>query len=317
MLASSSSPREQAMLLLGRLDGRLANSPASDIWLARARLKGAALLASFAALPLGVKDLQDWICGRRPPPRHSEGLNDPLSVAALVHFAFSASESLRDPLARATLNISRTLLDDRREAKLWAPEDLVRFGPAWRAVQTVATAPYDDPSLDAIARRLIDARRGLEAPVTAGQLLTTADGRQLRIDPRRSDLSWVVACHVPSTLEAAGLTLRPLPSFVGLSRFLAADADALASDLASMIGRQAREGLAELDRLEALVARLPQDLGVTKRSKAPLLMRLELAYPGLSKMAVARLLGISHQGATKLVAQVEALMAGKLRSRRA
>ena len=105
----SSSP-EQALLLLGRLDGRLANSAAADIWMARARLKGAALLAGVAGVPVTVRELQDWICGRTPPPRHSEGLNDPLSVAALVHFALSASESRRDPIARATLNISRTLL---------------------------------------------------------------------------------------------------------------------------------------------------------------------------------------------------------------
>ncbi|HKT78497.1 MAG TPA: hypothetical protein VJQ78_17325, partial [Sphingobium sp.] len=137
----SSSP-EQALLLLGRLDGRLANSAAADIWMARARLKGAALLAGVARVPVTVRELQDWICGRTPPPRHSEGLNDPLSVAALVHFALSASESRRDPIARATLNISRTLLDDRKEAQSWAPDDLVRFGPAWREAQALVEAPY-------------------------------------------------------------------------------------------------------------------------------------------------------------------------------
>ncbi|HEX7875987.1 MAG TPA: hypothetical protein VF489_05320 [Sphingobium sp.] len=301
---------EQALLLLGRLDGRLANSPATDIWLARSRLRGAAALASFAGVPVAVKELQDWICGRTPPPRYSEGLNDPLSVAALVHFALSATEGRRDPIARATLNISRRLLDDREEARTWAAEYLVRFGPAWRSVQERLEAPYPAASLHGVAQRLLEVARGLEAPLAAGQLLTTADGRQLRIDPRRADLLWVVACHVPGALEASGLALRRLPSFVGLPRFLAEDADALAEQLAAMIGRQAREGLAELDRIEAQLARLPATC-VTKRSKAPLLMRLELAYPGLSKMAVARLLDISHQGATKLVAQVEAMRASE------
>ena len=306
----SSSP-EQALLLLGRLDGRLANSAAADIWMARARLKGAALLAGVAGVPVTVRELQDWICGRTPPPRHSEGLNDPLSVAALVHFALSASESRRDPIARATLNISRTLLDDRKEAQSWAPDDLVRFGPAWREAQALVEAPYPAPCLLAVAERLIAARAGLEAPVSGGQLLTTADGRQLRIDPRRPDLGWVVAAHLPGALEAAGLTMRRLPSLVDLPRFPETEAAALAARMATMIGRIAGGGLAELDRLEARVARLPQELGVTRRSKAPLLMRLELAYPGLSRTAVARLLGISHQGATKLVAQVEMLSAGR------
>jgi hypothetical protein len=39
-------------------------------------------------------------------------------------------------------------------------------------------------------------------------------------------------------------------------------------------------------------------------------MRLELAYPGLSKVAISRLLGVSHQGATKLLDQVRALTQG-------
>ena len=302
-----SPPLLPALLLLGRLDGRLVNSPAADIWLARARLKGAAMLATVAGVPVSVKELQDWICGRTAPPRHSEGLNDPLSIAALVHFALSASESARDPLARATLNISRSLLDDRKEAQIWAPDDLVRFGPGWRAVQAAMEAPYPAPSLEAVASRLIALRGELAAPVSEAQLLTTADGRQLRIDPRRSDMGWVLACHVPATLEASGLALRRLPSFVDLPRFLPDDPGALALALAAMIERQAHEGLSELDRLEKRLARLPRLLDVTKRSKAPLLLRLELAYPGLSKTAVARLLGISHQGATKLVAQLEGL----------
>jgi hypothetical protein len=117
----------------------------------------------------------------------------------------------------------------------------------------------------------------------------------------------VVAAHIPAALEAAGLTMRPLPSFVDLPRFPAADVETLTGQLIAMIERQAKAGLADLDRIEARLRKLPEDLQVTKRSKAPLLMRLGLAYPGLSKTAVARLLGISHQGATKLVAQVEQL----------
>ncbi|NML87470.1 hypothetical protein HHL26_00105 [Sphingobium sp. TB-6] len=301
-----SSSTEHALLLLGRLDGRLCNSPAADIWLARARLKGAAALASFASVPIGVTDLQNWICGRTPPPRHSEGLNDPLSIAALFHFALSATDG-DDPIVRATLNISRTLLDDRKEADLWAAEDLVRFGPAWRMAQMLLEAPYPTASFHAIAQRLIDVRASLDTPVTEGQLVTTVDGRQWRIEPRRFDMGWILACHLPGVFTATGLSLRRLPSLVALPRFLPDDADLLTGQIAAMVARQAGQGLTELDRLEAKLARLPAELTVTRRSKAPLLMRLELAYPGLNKTAVARLLGISHQGATKLVAQVEKL----------
>ena len=307
-----SSSSDHGFLLLGRLDGRLLNSPATDIWLARERLKGAATLAAFAGVPVSVKELQDWICGRTPPPRHSEGLNDPFSIAALFHFALSATEEHRDPIARATLNVSRQLLDDRKEADLWAPEDLVRFGPAWRMARMLLEAPYPAASLQAVAQRLIDVRGSLETPATEGQLITTADGRQLHIEPRRFDMGWLLACHLPGALMAAGLTLHPLPALVELPRFLPDDVEALAGHLRTMIARQADRGLKELDRLERKIARLPQDLQVTRRSKAPLLVRLELAYPGLGKTAVARLLGISHQGATKLLIQVEQLTAGRL-----
>lgn len=302
----------QALLLLGRLDGRLANSPAADIWLARARLKGAAVLASFAGVPVSVKDLQDWICGRTPPPRHSEGLNDPLSIAALFHFALSASDGTRDPIARATLNLSRSLLDDRREVDIWAPEDLVRFGPAWRTAQTLLAAPYPAPELHAVAERLIATQADLGVPEAGGQLITTADGRQLRIDPKRFDMGWILACHLPLALECAGLALRQLPSFVGLPRFLPDDPQALTEHLARTIGSAAAEGLADLDRLEAKLRRVPAELRVTRRSKAPLLLRLELAYPGLGKPAIARLLDISHQGATKLARQVGDMTAGHI-----
>lgn len=70
-------------LLLGRLDGRLLASSYADIFLARSRLEGAAALAGLAGVPIAVGDLQTWIVGRSPPPRASEGLNDPISVAAV------------------------------------------------------------------------------------------------------------------------------------------------------------------------------------------------------------------------------------------
>jgi hypothetical protein len=126
-------------------------------------------------------------------------------------------------------------------------------------------------------------------------------------------MGWVLACHLPLAFQASGLALRRLPSFVELPRFLPDDGDALAQQLAAMITQQAGRALMELDRLESRLARLPAELGVTRRSKAPLLIRLELAYPGLRKPAIARLLGISHQGATKLAEQVRDLTNGRLR----
>ncbi|HEX7821107.1 MAG TPA: hypothetical protein VF463_10865 [Sphingobium sp.] len=112
-------------------------------------------MASLADVPTSVTDLQDWIAGRTPPPRHGEGLSDTLSVAALFHFALSATEATVDPLLRATLAVSRNVLDDRDEAGLWAPHDLVRFGPEWREAGTLLTAPYPASDLLCVAKRLM------------------------------------------------------------------------------------------------------------------------------------------------------------------
>jgi hypothetical protein len=294
-------------LALGRLDGRLANSPAADLWMARARLEGASLLAGQAGVPISVQNLQDWICGRTSPPRHSEGLDDPLSVAALFHFALSATEASRDPVARATLNLSRLLLDDRSEAGLWAPDDVLRFGPLWRSVQDRLTAPYPALGLHAVAERLIVTRREIEVPATAAPLVTSADGRRFSFAGRSVDIGWLLACHLPQALVAAGLTWRALPQLVQLPRLWPEDAAGLAAAIEDMVARQAMEGLRLLDRLEGAARQLPRSLSVTRRSKLPLLLRLQLVYPGLSRTAIARLLDVSHQGATKLVAQAQAL----------
>lgn len=125
--SSSNALCEQAMLLLGRLDGRLQNSPWADIWLARARLQGAARLAGLAGVPIDVRHLQDWICGRTPPPRASEGLNDPVSVAAVFHLAIEAGVANAGPLARATLNVLRTVLVSAARISVF---DAVELTPA-------------------------------------------------------------------------------------------------------------------------------------------------------------------------------------------
>src|SRR3546814_15351807 len=91
--------------------------------------------------------------------------------------------------------------------------------------QMLLEAPYPAGTLLGIAQRLIDARGSLDAPVTEGHLVTTADGRQWRIDPRRFDMGWVLACHLPGALLAAGLSLRRLHSLLGLPRFMPDDAD--------------------------------------------------------------------------------------------
>lgn len=303
-------PPLPTLIALGRLDGRLANSPARDIWLARARIDGTATIAGIAGLPVFADDIMNWICGRAAPPRHSEGLNDPMSVAAVMHFVLVAQQMPADEIAKASLRILRTLLDDRSEAELWGPGDLVRFSGAFRAAQGAIVAPYPAPTLHAVAERLLEVHAALEVEPAPGRTVTTVDGRQMVIEPQSFATIWLVACQLPRALVAAGLATHILPSMVHLPRFLPRSADELANALEGSIGLASRQGLAELDRLERRLESLPSVLPVTKRSRLPELLRLELAYPGLRVPAVSRLLGVSPQAAAKLALRARELRVG-------
>ena len=102
----------------------------------------------------------------------------------------------------------------------------------------------------------------------------------------------------------AGFTTRVIPSFILMSKFLPPSPADLAETLAQAIGRTAHAGLRDIDAIERAASRIQTDLAVTKRSKAPLLARLQLAYPGLQPAAVARLLKVTPQGARKLLASL-------------
>lgn len=306
-LMASPSPScgssEQAILLLGRLDGRLQNSPWADIWLARARLQGAAQLAGLAGVPIDVRHLQDWVCGRTSPPRASEGLNDPVSVAAVFHLAIEASVGDNGPLARATLNVLRTVLDDRSEAEVWAGSDLAYFGPAWRQARIEAQDPYPSPSLLSVADRMAAMLKTVVVAEQSAVDVTAIDGRTLTLEPRARDRAWLVASHVPAMLHHAGLTLGILPSLILLPKFPPPDVGALTNVITRSLLVACQSGLKDLDWIERQGSKALA-VSATRRSRAPLLARLALAYPGLRPSAVARLLDVTPQGARKLVAKL-------------
>jgi hypothetical protein len=61
--------------------------------------------------------------------------------------------------------------------------------------------------------------------------------------------------------------------------------------------------LRDLDAIERAAAAIAATQA-TKRSKAPFLSRLLIAYPGLQPRAVATLLNITPQGARKVLASL-------------
>ncbi|MBW8911323.1 MAG: hypothetical protein JF564_05440 [Sphingomonas sp.] len=293
--------RAETMLQLGRLDGRLRGSPCTDIFLAKARLHGAVALAGLAGVPIDISDLQDWITGRTPPPRASEGLNDPISVAAVFHLAISRDDDSRDPILRATLNALRTVLDDRSAAALWGGDDLAHYGPLWRIVRQQAALPFPKGGLRAIADRVFSLADLTRASSADAAEVVTVDGRALSLPSRAPDRNWLIAVAVPTMLFHARVTTRVIPSFVLLPKFLPATPAKLADMMAESLAKAVRAGLQELDAIETQAGNLVDLLSVTRRSRAPLLARLQLAYPGLQPKAVAQLLEISPQGARKLL----------------
>ncbi len=293
---------DDGLLLLGRLDGRLHSSACADIYLARARLSGAAALAGLAGVPISVRDLQAWIAGRSPPPRASEGLNDPYSVAAIFHLALSRDEDAQDPIAQATLNVLRSILDDRAEAEAYGRDDLAHFGPLWRQVRAVADAPFPDTDLRSVAERVFELSRLTEQTSADASEVVTVDGRSWELPPRSRDRNWLIAAAMPRMIHRAGFTTRTIPSLTLLPKFLPPSPTALTAALAEALAAAAADGLRELEALERMVGRGRADLKVTKRSKAPALARLLIAYPGLQPAAVARLLKVTPQGARKLLA---------------
>lgn len=305
MESASSLNSNSPLLLLGRLDGRLHNSTAADIFLARSRIEGAAALAGLAGVPVAARDLIDWITGRSPPPRASEGLNDPISVAAVFHVAISRDEDATDPITRATLNVLRTVLDDRAAAEMYGRDDLAHFGPLWRVVREAADAPFPSGDLIAVAQRVFELAKITDAAPADASNVVAVDGRSWDLPPRSRDRNWLLATTVPRMLHRSGFTTRVHPALVLLPKFLPPSPHALAQLMVKEMASKVAAGLRDLALMERDVAGLRNE-GFTKRSKAPLLSRLQLIYPGLQPAAIAKLLDVTPQGARKLLKSVKA-----------
>jgi hypothetical protein len=114
--------------------------------------------------------------GRSPPPRASESLNNPISVAAGFHFAISRDEESRDPILRTTLHAPRSVLDDRAEAETYAEGDLAHFGPMWRLIGEQADEPFDGADLADVAERVFKLNAMTETIATSGTEVVAVDG---------------------------------------------------------------------------------------------------------------------------------------------
>jgi len=178
----------------------------------------------------------------------------------------------------------------------------VHFGPLWRRVSAIALAPFAEGDLLAVAERVFELAEMTEQGPSAASEVATIDGRTWQLSVPSRDRNWLFATAMPLMLQRARFTGRIIPSLTLLEKFLPASPAALSEQLADKLGQAASAGLRELTAIERTMDRVAAHRQFTKRSKAPLLARLLIAYPGLQAGAVATLLGVTPQGARKLLA---------------
>lgn len=291
-------------LKLGRLDGRLQNSPCTDIWLARARLNGAAELARLAgSLRMPVAEFQNLMAGRTLPPRVQKDLNGAIPVAAVFHIALSRDESILDPVAGATLNILRTVLVRRANPNVRSKFDMLSFGPMWQRVRDATDAPLARRDLQGIAERVLEISEIISRFPVAEADVTSLDGRKMSLQLQGCPPTCLIGAEMPRLLRRAGLTLRNLPSLVLLPSLLPASSEELANVLLGALDKSVSHGLRDLNAIELAMHRAKKRFK-NKRSKAMLFDRLDIAYPGLTALAAERLLGINKKTARKLAKPV-------------
>lgn len=295
---------ETTFLHLGRLDGRLTQSPAFQPWLIKARLEGAAIAACNAGVPVFASDLEAWISGSRNPPRATEGLNDPMSVAAVVYYYFMSLEQSRAPNDHAVARLLRSILDHESEARLWAGTDLVHFGPLWRALSETAVAPGLEPTIPSVAKRLHEMLRlAIKAEGRRQVAATAFDGRQLILSPddRRA---WLVSLMAPRLLRRAGITRNLIPSLVPVMRFLDDRPQDITEKLHDCIRQRVRDGSKELSAMEQKIAGFALAYRRTARSRLQLAAELGLALPSLSRAKLAIAVNSTPAGAGYLKRQL-------------
>jgi hypothetical protein len=295
---------ETALLTLGRLDGRLSHSTAAQLWLIKARLEGAAIAASNAGVPVTMHDLQSWLCGIRNPPRAQEGLNDPLSVAAVIYFFFGTLDHTHSESDAAVTRLMRSLLDIDREANMWGQDDLIRFGPLWRALLDLTMMAEPASSISAVAKRLYEMARIAAKSQGRRQLLATSfDGKQLRF-VREDRQAWLISLMVPELLRRAGLTINLIPILVPTLKFLDCDAKAYEQLLFNCISKAAQSGLKSLETLERQMGTTKQKYQRTARSRLLSTAELRLVLPSLTRRKLAIALGSTPAGAAYLMRQL-------------
>lgn len=296
---------QDPLLALGRLDGRLTHSPARTAWSIRARFEGAAIAACNAGVPTDANAIEAWIAGSGSPPRASEGLNDPLGVAAIVHYFFASLEPATGDRDRQARRLLRGLFDSEAEASTWSGADLVHYGPLWRALRKIADEPGLEPSLTSISCRLAQMARLVRRAGDHSELLATLpDGRAITFG-RDHPRAWLVMTMVPTLLQRSGLSANLLPSLVPRHKFLCSSAPEWRDLLSQCLSSKAPPATFALDRMEREMSQLQARYRRTARSRLADAAELRVALPSLTRKKLAVAVNATPAGAGYLMRQLE------------
>ena len=298
--------RENALFRdLGRLEGRLHNSPSRLSWLLATRIRGVAFSAENAGVPVDTDDVRQWFSGLRFAPRYLEGLNDPISVSTVAHFYLQSLLDIPDDentIANAKLS---AVCDLKKWALEWSPQEYRIYDKLSRAVAKSTSRLGIGTSISRVSN-------------VCAKALTLADQLGRKISERQSQpiapelvrstpIAWMVSTRIPCLLVRAGIVGCAMPSLIPSLRFTDLVADRIERAILARLATEVSFGLKELDRLEKERALLNEHPAFTKRSRIYAAADIMQALPRIRNKPLARTLGITPQGAGYLITQMREL----------
>jgi hypothetical protein len=295
---------DTVFLQLGRLDGRLANSPARLAWQLNMRLRGMALAAENAGIPVELDDLRVWLSGRSMPPRHREGLNDPVAITTVAFYyieALKAGGAAGDVAADEML---RSVFDHRQMALDWAPHELLNF----KAVSLLLQQKCRVSSIKEIAAcctKLLAVAFEYNPP--GHPVALTANFPDF---VRTMPLAWLISIKLPLLLRDAGITKILMPNLVPSMRHANLSPNQVETVVMKRLATEIGFGHRELDRLEHIYLRFHSaSSAATKRSRVRAAADIVFAFPNIRRTRLAGSIGTTPQGAGLLIKQIDSLAA--------
>ena len=256
-------------------------------------------------MPTDANAIEAWVAGAGSPPRVSEGLNDPLGVAAIVHYFFASLEPATGNRERQVRRLLHGLFDAEAEALTWSGADLIHYGPLWNALRKIAQEPGLEPSLTAIAARLSQMARLVTRAADHSELVATLPDGQAVTFSRDHPRAWLVLGMVPVLLQRSGLSVNLLPSLVPRHKFLCSSVVEWRDLLTECLARQAPAAASALERFEREMAQLHTRYRRTSRSRLADAAELRIALPSLTRNKLAMAVNATPAGARYLMRQLE------------